>query len=119
MAFREQIRDPARINQLLAMPLEERRALAQQLRSQSKSANATKAEDIMDVTHEEVVRALEAYNVDTLIHGHTHRPAEREIALNNRSGRRIALGDWDQSGWLLEATPGDNGADLELRSFPL
>ena len=119
MAFRSQIRDPEKIAQLLAQPLKERRALAKQLRSQSKSANASKAKDIMDVTADEVVRVMEDHEVDTLIHGHTHRPAEHSLHLANGEAHRIVLGDWDKSGWVLEAKPEAAGAALTLESFAL
>lgn len=111
MAFRRQARDPAWQQQLLAQPLTARRALAQQLREQSQAMTALKAEDIMDVTPEEVDAAMRAHGVDLLIHGHTHRPAVHVVP----AGRRIVLGDWCEQGWLLRATPGE----LQLVSFPL
>jgi UDP-2,3-diacylglucosamine hydrolase len=32
--------------------------------------------------------------VDTLIHGHTHRPAIHSLDVGGRACRRIVLGDW-------------------------
>lgn len=115
MAFRQQIRDPQRQAQLLALPLEQRRQMAQQLRQQSKAANATKATDIMDVTEAEVFQALAQFQSNILIHGHTHRP---KIHRYNEQPplTRIVLGDWDQQGWLLRYHPDHS---FELESFNL
>ncbi|MBB3192172.1 UDP-2,3-diacylglucosamine diphosphatase [Halomonas cerina] len=117
MAFRTQARDPRWQQQVLAMPIPERLALAKQLREQSGEANSNKAEDIMDVTLEEVVAALRAHGVDTLIHGHTHRPAVHELEVDGRPARRIVLGDWrPDKGW--EIVVEDSG-EPRLREFPL
>ncbi len=100
-AFRKTTRTRAWQNELLARSLEERRALARELRSRSREATSNKAEDIMDVTLEEVERALLDHEVRQLIHGHTHRPARHDHA----AGTRWVLGDWDQKGWYLEVRP--------------
>ena len=108
-AFREMARDPDWQAELLGRSLEERRALASQLRTMSREANSNKAEDIMDVTPAEVVRVMREHRVTRLIHGHTHRPARH----TELGGSRWVLGDWDKRGWTLEAKPGT----LELSSF--
>ena len=64
MAFRAQIRNPDMQQVLLSKSLDERRGIAKMLREKSRSANATKTEDIMDVTPSEVVKALNDHNVD-------------------------------------------------------
>lgn len=95
MQFRAQVRSPAWQQQVLAMPLQQRIALAEQLRVQSGEANASKATDIMDVDAHEVVRQMHAYQVTTLIQGHTHRPNDHQVDLGKHQvGRRIVLGDW-------------------------
>ncbi|APX93219.1 UDP-2,3-diacylglucosamine diphosphatase [Halomonas sp. 1513] len=100
MAFRAQARDPQWQAQVLAMPLEARLELAKSLRQQSGEANSNKAEDIMDVTPEEVDRAMIEHDVATLIHGHTHRPAIHVLEVDGQPARRLVLGDWQpQRGW--------------------
>ena len=99
-AFRKQARDPAWQADLLSQALAERRALAARLRAMSKDANSNKAEDIMDVTPSEVDAALAKAGVKRLIHGHTHRPARHE----HSNGTRWVLGDWDETGWYIEAS---------------
>lgn len=115
MAFRQQARSSAWQTQLLSQPLEARREIARQLRAQSKSMNSLKADDIMDVTPEEVVNELNEYQVTRLIHGHTHRPARHEVS-GIDGGERIVLGDWHSHAWWLEAHA--NG-ELELVSHPI
>jgi UDP-2,3-diacylglucosamine hydrolase len=104
-AFRAQVRDPAWQQVALAKPLQERRAIAEQMRATSKSMSSNKAEDIMDVTQEEVERQLIAHGCSTLIHGHTHRPAVHKFSIQGKALQRIVLGDWDAQGWYLEITP--------------
>ena len=76
--FRRKARDPHWQRQLLAKPLAERRALADDLRAMSSEATSMKSEDIMDVTPAEVDRQMRAHGVGQLIHGHTHRPARHD-----------------------------------------
>lgn len=114
-AFRQQVRSPAWQQQILAQPLAARRALAAQIRAQSKSMNSMKAEDIMDVTPEEVVRVMRDAGVRQLIHGHTHRPARHPLAIDGMAAERIVLGDWHDSAWCIYADPGG----LELRHWPI
>ncbi len=117
MAFRARARDPQWQAQILAMPIPERLALARQLRDQSGEANSNKAEDIMDVTPDEVLAALRQHGVTTLIHGHTHRPAVHPLELDGTPARRFVLGDWQPGqGWEIEIAPGQAPV---LRDFPL
>lgn len=115
MAFRQQARSREWQEQLLSQTVTNRRALAQQLREQSQSMNALKAEDIMDVTPEEVINVMEQYDVQRMIHGHTHRPARHLLTANQQHAERIVLGDWCQQGWILVASP----QRLDLESFSL
>lgn len=104
MAFRTMARSPAWQAELLAKPLAERRAIAQHLRQQSKSMSSMKAEDIMDVTDSEVTRVMQEFGAETLIHGHTHRPAVHSLSNEpNESSRRMVLGDWGVDIWWIEA----------------
>jgi UDP-2,3-diacylglucosamine hydrolase len=97
MAFRQQSRDPAWQQMMLEKPLDQRLMIANLWRMQSKANNANKPENIMDVTPDEVLRVLTQYQVTTLLHGHTHRPAVHNITLNNQPAQRLVLGDWRES----------------------
>ncbi|HKL61824.1 MAG TPA: UDP-2,3-diacylglucosamine diphosphatase [Woeseiaceae bacterium] len=104
-AFRRQSRDPAWQQQVLALPIEQRRALAGKVRAESQAAMVDKAEDIMDVNAEAVAAALRDAGVTTLVHGHTHRPAVHEFDVDRSPATRIVLGDWYQQGTVLRWTP--------------
>ena len=99
---------------ILGRSLQERRGIAREMRRQSKAANANKAENIMDVTPEEVVALMRRMGCATLIHGHTHRPGVNDVPLGDTVGTRYVLGDWDRCGWFIrfKGTP-------ELACFPL
>jgi UDP-2,3-diacylglucosamine hydrolase len=100
--FRAQTRDPDWQRQFLAQPLEARIAFAghargESARHQGAMREAGAMETIMDVAPEAVHAAFAAHGVDTLIHGHTHRPA-----IHRDGGRsRIVLGDWYEQGSVL------------------
>lgn len=104
--FRARMRNPQMQKMMLARPLVERQQMARQLREMSMAKNQGKAEYIMDVTPEEVVKEMEAHGIQRLIHGHTHRPAIHELTANGSPAKRIVLGDWDKNVWWLEAKPG-------------
>lgn len=115
MAFREQVRSPQWQGQMLQQPLAVRRQLAEKLRSESRSMSASKAEDIMDVTPEQVTLVMEEEKVQKLIHGHTHRPNRHSLTINNKPAERIVLGDWEETGWYLSVQPDQ----WDLVSFPI
>ena len=114
--FRANMRNPQMQKMMLARPLEDRQKMARQLRDMSMTKNQGKAEAIMDVTPEEVVREMEAHGVQRMIHGHTHRPAIHDLTANGQPAKRIVLGDWDQNIWWLTAEP---GKEPELHKQPL
>ena len=64
--------------------------------------SSMKAEDIVDVNQAEVERVLKNHHVQTLIHGHTHRPNRHCFTLDGADVERIVLGDWDKTGWYLK-----------------
>lgn len=101
MTFRQQVRNPQWIKNLLSKPLSERREIARQLRDASQSSNQYKQTEIMDVTLEEVRKVMAEHEVLHLIHGHTHRPAIHTLEINHQAAIRRVLGDWDQQGWVL------------------
>jgi len=113
-AFRRTVRDPAWQAATLARPLEERLALAQQMRAQSTASMTGKAEEIMDVNQAAVEAVMREHGVYTMIHGHTHRPAVHRFEIDGREAVRIVLGDWYEQGSVL--TWDKTGFRLESRS---
>lgn len=100
--FRAQTRDVDWQRAFLAQPLEARLAFARQARGESARhqgalREAGRMETITDVAPAAVEEAFAAHGVDTLIHGHTHRPA-----IHRGDARtRIVLGDWYAQGSVL------------------
>lgn len=76
---------------LLALPLSARRALARRLRERSMAHQLDPAL-WADVDNAASRDWLKAAGCDTLIHGHTHRPAEHDLGTGLR---RVVLSDWD------------------------
>ena len=44
---------------------------------------------------------LRTAGTDTLLHGHTHRPAIHALEVDGRERTRIVLGDWYEQGSVL------------------
>jgi UDP-2,3-diacylglucosamine hydrolase len=104
-AFRKQVRDPAWQAAVLTKPLEQRLAMAQQMRDGSASAKQDKGMAIMDVATPAVDDAFRALDCDVMIHGHTHRRAQHALTVDGRARTRWVLPDWYQRGGYLEAAP--------------
>lgn len=118
MAFRAQSRDPAWQQMMLEKPLDQRLMIATMWRMQSKANNANKPENIMDVTPADVLRVLEENKVQTLLHGHTHRPMVHAIEANGKAARRIVLGDWrEDEGNAVIAVADESGLTLQNYTF--
>ena len=102
MKLRRYLRNPLTLWILRHLPLGSRQKLARKLRSESRAQTRMKANDIVDVTPEEIPRVMHAHGVRTLVHGHTHRPAIHKLMVDDQPARRIVLGDWDREGWALQ-----------------
>jgi UDP-2,3-diacylglucosamine hydrolase len=100
---------------MLALPLWYRRRVARNGRAESKANQAALKPEIMDVTPQEVINALEHHNVQRMIHGHTHRPDIHPLVANDKPATRIVLGDWYDQGSVLKVTP--QQVDLQTRTF--
>ena len=111
-AVRRTVRSPEWQAQVLALPLDARRQMAGQARSESATANAAKSDEIMDVNPDAIVAAMREHSVTHMLHGHTHRPAIHEWSTPAGDHlRRMVLGDWytqgsvgiwDEAGFRLE-----------------
>ena len=108
--LRQMLRSSQWKSEILDKSIEERRTLATSLRNQSRLANQNKADNIMDVTHSEVLNSLKTNDASTVIHGHTHRPGIYNLEGNNR----FVLGDWGRCGWLVRSS--DQALTLECFS---
>ncbi|SAL56137.1 UDP-2,3-diacylglucosamine hydrolase [Caballeronia cordobensis] len=75
----------------LALPLDTRLGIGQRMRTKSEGARVMGVSAKYDVTKKAVSEVFIRNHTDTLIHGHTHRPAmHREV-----EGVRWVLPDWE------------------------
>lgn len=118
MKLRSMLRAPGFIETFLARPLEDRLTTARQLREMSQASNKDKSNEIMDVTPEEVITLMEEQQVQTLIHGHTHRPATHDLTINAEPAFRIVLGDWDKQIWFIRVDETKQSLELINQAFP-
>ena len=117
-AFRAQTRDPAWQEKFLSQPLPARLAFAAQARAASqahqsgmKKSDNAQFETVTDVTPSAVESTFTRFGIDTLIHGHTHRPKMHTLRVDGRDCQRIVLGDWYEQGSVLRVNAG--GMQLE------
>ena len=76
------------------MPLMLREYIAHGVRGHTAKVVKNKPPEITDVSHDVVIDEINKHNVNTLIHGHTHRQAIHKVETNEVLARRIVLGDW-------------------------
>lgn len=101
MAWRQQVLSADWQAKILALPLAERRKRAKDLRQAS--MDESKLEVILDATEEAVEAALLSHQVQSMIHGHTHKPACHDLVVNDRFCQRLVLGDWrDSSAFIIK-----------------
>lgn len=92
LRFRAQVRTPEWQSAFLARPLAERRALARAMRVQSEDRKRDPSVVWADADADAARDWLAHANARTLVHGHTHRPAEHDLG---DGLRRLVLSDWD------------------------
>lgn len=91
MQFRQQVRQPEWQTTFLAQPLAIRRNIAHHLR-QSSEARKQASQSYIDLDNNAARQWLQHSQASTLLHGHTHRPAEHHLGTDLQ---RIVLSDWD------------------------
>ena len=91
LQFRTQVRSADWQEAFLSQPLAQRQAIARDLRAQSETRKRSGVA-YADVDAQAARDWLQTANASTLIHGHTHRPADHDLA---EGLRRIVLSDWD------------------------
>jgi UDP-2,3-diacylglucosamine hydrolase len=89
--FRQQVRSRAWQHSFLSQALPQRLALARSLREQSE-ARKREATVYADVDTTAALAWMDAHHAQTMIHGHTHRPAMHPL---DTSRNRYILSDWD------------------------
>jgi UDP-2,3-diacylglucosamine hydrolase len=111
--FRALVRSAGWQQTFLAKPLDERLAVARQMRQASiarqqaprrsehgdrseHSKHAGQGGEYADVDHPAALTELHAAGAHTLVHGHTHRPGRHVLAeADGQTWQRLVLSDWD------------------------
>lgn len=98
-SFRHQVRNPKWQADFLSLSLHTRKTQIEAIRTRSEVEKSNKSAEIMDVNQEAVAALLTKYDYPELfIHGHTHRPRQHQILLNEHHVTRWVLGDWYEQG---------------------
>lgn len=101
MAFRAQVRQPIWQQTFLATPLAHRKAIIEGMRKGSREQQQQNSAEIMDVNPQAIATLFNVTGTQTLIHGHTHRPALHypttmlPVASSHPVQTRHVLPDWD------------------------
>ena len=91
LAFRDIVRQPAWQRAQLAKLLAERQAIGRHMRLESQK-NQQNLLDYADVDKIAAVAWLQASHAKTMIHGHTHKPADHDLG---DGLERVVMTDWD------------------------
>jgi UDP-2,3-diacylglucosamine hydrolase len=115
--FRRIVRHPLVQALFLALPRSWRQGQVEKLRQRSKASNQMKRSEIMDVNGLAVEQLMAQHHVQTLIHGHTHRPAIHTLS----QGQRWVLPDWYQGkgGYLQVDATEFTMLTLDKEAFPI
>lgn len=106
MKARERFLNPDWQQAVLQTSIEDRIEEALSMRTESEQIKSGKSEDIMDVNQAEIIRVFEKYDLDLMIHGHTHRPYVHQLQANGKTCRRYVLGEWKQEHSVVYANQG-------------
>lgn len=96
---KRKIRNPVVLPILRMLPLSSRKKIAGNLRNKSQQDKQIASMEIMDVNLQAIDTAFQQFDVATIIHGHTHRPAHH---IDERNRNRYVLGDWGKAFWYIE-----------------
>jgi len=97
--FRRQVRSDEWQRQFLAQPLAIRKQQIEAIRLRSEREKSIKSMQIMDVNSDAVDTLMRVYQYpDIFIHGHTHRPYQHQLIVDNQAITRWVLGDWYEQG---------------------
>lgn len=99
--LRATVRDARWQRAFLALPRRARVDLAAAARRGSREHTAQQMNELMDVNADAVTAVFRAAGVDTILHGHTHRPRVHDLVVDGQRRSRIVTGDWSRHGSVL------------------
>ncbi len=122
LKFRAQVRSPKWQSDFLSQPLAQRQAAARALRAQSERLKLG-VTSYADLDAQACCEWLHNAHATTLIHGHTHKPADHDLP---HGLKRITLSDWDAAASppraevlrLTAPPPGSGRAQCSVKRIP-
>ena len=122
LKFRAQVRSPKWQSDFLSHPLAQRQAAARALRAQSEHLKLG-VTSYADLDAQACCEWLHNARATTLIHGHTHKPADHDLP---QGLKRITLSDWDAAASppraevlrLTAPSPGSGLAECSVKRIP-
>lgn len=94
--YRRMVRNRDWQKDFLAKSVSEREATARMIRSTSKASGSRAHKNaIADINTDTLMQTVNTYQVERVIHGHTHRPA-LHVTTAEQKVERMVLGDWHE-----------------------
>jgi len=107
--YRRMVRNIAWQKDFLSKKVSERQATVRMIRDTSKvRGEQAHQKQIADINDNTFAEAIDEHKVTTVIHGHTHRPAEHSVAVGSQKVRRLVLGEWTSAGAVIAVSDADN-----------
>ena len=98
--FRRITRNACFIHFFLLLPARWRQRLVGKVRERSQN-NRNKSPSIWDVVPAALIKDMQYYQVDTLIHGHIHKPGLTQHSKEKGYYHQFVLSDWDDTPQML------------------
>jgi UDP-2,3-diacylglucosamine hydrolase len=102
MQFRSLVRNNEWQQDFLSKSITERIAIAEQARDESEKYGSENYGSITDYNPDTLKQTIQQYQVEQIIHGHTHRPKVQKLLVNNKIVKHIVLGAWHKYAWWLQ-----------------
>lgn len=115
LRFRSFVQNPLIKSLFRLLPSATRRKIGQDLRAKSSQGKESKSAEIMDVNQSTVIRTMEHFKVNQIIHGHTHRPDVHRFGRSDEQLERYVLGDWHEQLWWIKS----DAEGISLNSAPI
>jgi len=91
---RQQIRSKQWQQWFLQQTIAQRIEFAKQARIKSQQHTQSASNEIMDVNQQALRDLFKQFDTNSMIHGHTHRPAFHNTTIDNKPYYRMVVGDW-------------------------
>ena len=102
------------------LPLSIRKAIANKIRKMSQNYTASLSKNARGVDQKAIERIMRKYNVNLLIHGHTHQAGDYQFKLGGSVMRRVVLDEWNKhhgSVLICQLNEDDQSLDLQFMEF--